>query len=146
MEWIWAGLAASLISVAILFGMVWRLQRKWLQQLCEDRVTAGLNVLGDRMQEWDREVLAHREKMAQQLRLLQKICDRAKEILERNQAEGVAQPASFEENELKTVFAEVPLVEEKSPIPTLQHVEETKKRLKQGLSFDLRSLLRDQLA
>jgi hypothetical protein len=146
MEWIWAAQAATAFFVGVLGLWVWRLRCGVAQQSNGERVTASLHILETRIQEWDREVQSHREKMAQELRALQRICERAKEILERGQAEGLAQSPSQEEKELKHLALDAAPAAEPSAIPTLQQVEETKKRLRQHLSFDLRSLLRDQLA
>lgn len=146
MEWIWAGQATLLVIISALVFVVWRLQRRFTHLLAEDRVTAGLNILEARLQEWDGDARDRKERALQHLRSLQKICEKAKEILEQNQTHAAAQPISLEENELKALVAEPALPDETQSIPTLQQVEETKKRLKQEIALDLRSLLREQLA
>jgi hypothetical protein len=146
MEWIWAGQATLLMMVSALAFLLWRVQRRLGTYLAEDRVTAGLNVLEARLQEWDGEARDRKEKIVAQLRILQRICDKAKEILEQNQTQGASQAISVEENELKALASEPALPDETQSIPTLQQVEETKKRLKQEMALDLRSLLREQLA
>jgi len=145
MEWIWAVQATLLALLSALAFCVWRVQRRLSRFLAEDRVIAGLNILEARLQEWDAEARDRKEKAIQQLRILVRVCEKAKEILEHNQTQG-ASSISLEENELKALVAEPTLPDETQSIPTLQQVEETKKRLKGDIALDLRSLLRDQLA
>lgn len=92
--------------------------------------------------EWSQEMSACRKQAAEQLRLLQSICEQAKKILDGKQLLSASFPPSLEENELRNLSEVKPITK----IPTLADVEVTKKRLRQESALDLHTLLKEQLA
>jgi hypothetical protein len=109
----------------------------------EKKISAALSILDVKVHELEAETALYRRKITDQLNVLNRICDDAAKILVRGSTQEFGYSPSLEELELKTA---VKLQDEMTEIPTIAELEKTKMRLKAEVTFDLKSLLRDQLA
>lgn len=93
--------------------------------------------------ETEREIQLLREKLKDDLQKVQSLHDRINRLVEQGALTGGIFPSSLEERELKAISEKKERVEE---IPSLKALEQTKERIKTDTQFDLRTLLREQLA
>jgi hypothetical protein len=135
---------------AVLVGLlIWQWKRPFLARSVNapndlaEKISVALSVLDEKVRTLEVETLQYRRKISDQLGVLNRICDDAAKILVRGGTQEVNFSPSLEELELKSA---VKLHDERSEIPTIAELEKTKTRLKSEVTFDLKSLLRDQLA
>lgn len=93
--------------------------------------------------EQEREIEMLREKLRQDLEKVQSLHERITRLVEQGVLTGGIFPSSLEEREIKMMTEKKERIEE---IPSLKALEHTKERLKDETNFDLRTLLREQLA
>lgn len=136
MQFMWV---LHLVTVAGLVGLLVYVRRRRVSRDEEERVTACLNVVETRSEAMERFSESYRRKMDEGLKRLNLICDKANTLVERGFGVGTF-PPSFEERELRTLVPD-----ERHEIPTLIQVEQTQSRLRDELTLDNESVLREQL-
>lgn len=93
--------------------------------------------------EMEKEVFHLREQLKSDFEKTRALQERIARLVDQGVLTGGIFPSSLEERELKTLAEKKERVEE---IPSLKTLENTKERLKSEPHFDLRTLLREQLA
>ena len=137
----WSAFVDLSLFLAIGGYLMWQWLSRHRQVALDQRVSAALNVLEARANQLEREVEQYRRRIEEQIHLLSKVCDQANRLLEKGRVNSF--PRSWEESEIRSLFTggEAP-----KSIPTLEQVEATRQQLKTESQFDLKTLLKDQLA
>lgn len=131
-----------LIDVLLVGIVVWI----WLQQkkpVSVSTAPASTEELEAKVREIQLQMADLKEKVREELRQVALLCDRACRLLDQSGLSTTNTSPSQEELELKTALE---VEQAQHEIPTLQHVEATKSRLRRESNHDLRTLLRGQLA
>ncbi len=145
MEWLWIIQAVLDLVMASLAFAVWK-DRGSRQQVPEDFGSVELAAFQNQVSQFEKDALAYRRRMEEQLRYLSDVCEQAQGILTRNTHNGAALSPSMEEEELKAMrLSSAYIARHGGPIPSVQELELRKAAIRPEIPMDLRSLLRDQL-
>ncbi len=147
MSWIW--MAQLALDVGLIFTVMalWRPNPKKNAEEVEERIAGSLNLLESRAAQLEKEMQAHRKVIDEQLSSLLGVCEQARNLLDKSPWRVTSFTPSREERELKSL-AQPDRHPEVVPtkIPTLQELEQVKRRHHSDITLDLKTLLKDQLA
>lgn len=148
MEFLWA--FQLCLDLAMVVGAVWCWKRRYPGEArsSEERAIAYFNVLETKVVEWENEMKKRSALFDEKVALLTKICEKAREVVERKGDQISTLPPSEEEAELRSLSTPLKPATtlEDTALPTVSDLEKEQATLQKKFSGDLKSLFREHLA